>query len=121
MKITVSNTTIDYVSIGNNIRLARKAKGLTQDGLAELVDLSTNHISHIEIGTTSLSLEALLRICEALDVTADYLLYNNLTKINPALLSAQIEHCFHDASARETKLMLAVATAAKDALRSNNL
>lgn len=64
----------DYASLGQRIRKARKEKGLTQEQLAELCDLSTAHIGHIERGTRALSIESLIVISEILNVSTDYLL-----------------------------------------------
>ncbi|HJC46444.1 MAG TPA: helix-turn-helix domain-containing protein [Candidatus Lachnoclostridium pullistercoris] len=61
--------------IGINIKKYRKAAGFTQEKLAELLDVSTVHMSHIECGHVSMSLEVLLRLCDCLSVTPNELLY----------------------------------------------
>lgn len=55
--------------IGNNIKRIRKLQNMTQPQLAKAVGLSTQHIAHVECGTTTLSLNALLNICDALSIT----------------------------------------------------
>ena len=60
--------------IGENIQKHRKELGLTQAELAEMVQISTVHMSHIETGTASLSLSTLLNLCVALKVTPNDLL-----------------------------------------------
>lgn len=107
---------IDYKRIGRNIREVRHMRGFTQDALAEKTDLSSNHISHVEIGSSPVSLPALLKICEALEVTADRFLYDTLTQPTPQMAVAVAE-CFEDATPQETNIMLAVARSAKQALR----
>ncbi len=67
---------MNYYAIGQRIRKHRKAQGLTQERLAEIVEVSPTHISHIETGVTKLSLPALVRIADALDVRVDALLYD---------------------------------------------
>lgn len=64
----------DYSALGERIRKARKEKNLTQEQLAEACDLSTAHIGHIERGTRALSIESLITISEALNISTDYLL-----------------------------------------------
>lgn len=64
----------DYAALGQRIRKARKDKHLTQEQLAEICDLSTAHIGHIERGTRALSIESLITISKALDISTDYLL-----------------------------------------------
>ena len=59
--------------MGNRIADARKRKKLTQEVLAEKLDLSVKHISAVERGKSSLSLPKLVELCEILDVSLDYL------------------------------------------------
>jgi transcriptional regulator with XRE-family HTH domain len=61
-------------AIGRRIKAAREKKQLTQEQLAELVDLSTMHISVIERGVKLPKLETLINIANVLDVSADVLL-----------------------------------------------
>lgn len=69
---------LDYVAIGKRIRTERKRKKITQEKLAELADLSSSHVSGIETANTQVSLRALVEIANALDVTPDILLCDNL-------------------------------------------
>lgn len=71
---------IKYEKLGNRIRLYRNEKGLTQEQLSEMVFLNVVHISNIENGKKHPSLEALVNIAAALDVTADQLLADSLPK-----------------------------------------
>ncbi len=65
---------INYIVLGQRIRLARESKNFTQEQLAELCDLSTSHIGLVERAARIPSLEALYKIACALDVSMDYLL-----------------------------------------------
>ena len=67
---------MDYYAIGQRIRKYRKAKGLSQEQLSEIVDISTTHMSHIETGNTKLSLQVFADLAEALQVSVDSLLYD---------------------------------------------
>lgn len=69
----------NYIAMGRRIKKARKAKNLTQEQLAEMCDLSTAHIGHVERGTRALSLETLVKISLVLDVSTDYLLMDVVT------------------------------------------
>lgn len=66
-----------YYEIGQRIRHYRKACGLSQEALAEIVGISATHMSHIETGNTKLSLPVLVNIAEALKVQTDALLYDS--------------------------------------------
>lgn len=61
-------------NIGQNLRILRRQRGLTQAQIAEKADVSTDHISHVEIGTSALSLPLLLDLCKKLEVTPNDIL-----------------------------------------------
>lgn len=65
---------MDYYKIGQRIRKIRKAHGLSQEELAERINISTTHMSHIETGNTKLSLPVLVDIADTLEVRTDDLL-----------------------------------------------
>lgn len=69
---------IDYTAMGGRIRSARQAAGLSQSELAEQCALSVSFLGHIERGSRKMSLETLVSICEALNLSADYLLQDEL-------------------------------------------
>ena len=60
--------------IGRRIKLAREAKKLTQEQLAEMVDLSPMHVSVLERGQKPPKLETLIKLANILDVSGDFLL-----------------------------------------------
>ena len=66
----------NYIKLGLNIAYYRKLKGFTQLQLAELINISRTHMSNIEAPNvpTSVSLETLFYIADALDIPVHYLL-----------------------------------------------
>jgi transcriptional regulator with XRE-family HTH domain len=54
--------------VGQNIRLFRRAKGITQEVLAEMVDVSGSYIGYLERGKKSPSLDLLVKIADVLSV-----------------------------------------------------
>lgn len=56
--------------------------GFKQNMLAERLDLSNNYLSSIERGKEKPSLEVIVNICNALQVTPDYLLMGNMYSNN---------------------------------------
>lgn len=58
----------------NNIKNARKAKGFTQIELAKIVGVTQGNLSAWETGRWEPEIDALKKLCEALDCSADYLL-----------------------------------------------
>jgi transcriptional regulator with XRE-family HTH domain len=65
---------IDYKALGERIAKRRKVLNMTQDDVAEATGLSNNHISNIENSHSIPSIDTLVRICEAIDTTPNYLL-----------------------------------------------
>lgn len=59
---------------GNRVKESRLAGGWTQHQLAELSGLQESWISHFEVGRRRPSVGNLLKLCDALDVSADFLL-----------------------------------------------
>jgi transcriptional regulator with XRE-family HTH domain len=59
---------------GRRLRELRKARGLTQEALAESADLSGNYISDLELGLKVPSLTILVRLSQALGIAAPELL-----------------------------------------------
>lgn len=54
--------------LGARIKELRKVKNMTQERLAEMVDVDPRYISFIEVGRNSPSLETMESIARALDV-----------------------------------------------------
>jgi len=57
------------VSIGDNIRMARKQKGITQKVLGEMIGISNTYLSDIEIGRTNPSIKTLKKIARGLEIS----------------------------------------------------
>lgn len=71
---------MDLKAVGQSIKEAREAKGLTQEDLAAIVDLSPTHVSVIERGLKVAKLDTFVAIANALDVSADSLLIDVVTQ-----------------------------------------
>jgi transcriptional regulator with XRE-family HTH domain len=59
--------------IGDELRKARTADGLSQEELAFRADVSRNYVSMVELNQNSPTLETLIRICQALGIRAAFL------------------------------------------------
>ena len=81
------------VRIGNQIRIAREAAGLTQDRFAELVSLATKNVSDIARGVVGVSIGSLIRICQTLSISSESILFGE-----------EIENDVHGISDRLSKL-----------------
>jgi len=74
---------MDKVQIGEKIREARLAGKLTQEELAEKVDICVTYLSDIERGKKFPSFALFVKFAEALDVSADYLLRGEINSAKP--------------------------------------
>lgn len=68
------------VQIGKRVKQAREAAGLTQERLAELVDVTAQYLSGVERGAVGLSVPILIRLCSVLSVSSDFILMGGLER-----------------------------------------
>ena len=57
--------------IGKRIQEFRKKKGMTQEELSEVIDISPHYLSALERGIYNIKLETLVKILNTLDLSAD--------------------------------------------------
>lgn len=57
------------------IRKAREDAGYTREKFAELLDVSVSYMAEVERGRTGVSVKMLIRICDVLGLSADYVLF----------------------------------------------
>ena len=65
---------MDYIALGKNVKKFRLMRNMRQKDLAELCDSSDSYIGHIENARGIPSLEMVVKIANALEVTVDQLL-----------------------------------------------
>ena len=111
---------MDYKLLGQRIRIARQAAGLSQEQLAELVGLTSQHISHTEVASTQISLPALVKIANALNTSVDKLLYDSIHDSKSQLLE-DVQTVFADCDSDEVYVMLEAANAIKKSIRIRKL
>lgn len=99
---------IDYKEIGSNIKVCRIRKNLKQAQLAEIVGVSSQHISHIECGRTTVSLPLLISIAQALSVDL-YALLDGIVESRPKTsFGIEFENILKDATPDQLSLCLSV-------------
>ena len=69
---------MDYELLGANIRKYRVNLGMKQEELAEKVECSSTHIGMVENANSKPSLEMVVKIANALQVTPDQLLLDSV-------------------------------------------
>lgn len=65
----MTNEVTKLILLGKNIKQARKQKNFSQNKLAELLDISREHLAKIETAKRALSLGLLFKICEVLKIS----------------------------------------------------
>lgn len=69
---------MDLVAIGKRIKAERKKNGLTQEALAERLDVSAHYIYELERGMKAMSVPVLMQIAQTLHVSTDSLLFGDV-------------------------------------------
>lgn len=78
---------MDMIAIGNKIKVAREQTHLTQEELAEIVDISPTHMSVIEPGVKTPKLDAFVRIANALNLSFDALLQDVVVPVTDSIMA----------------------------------
>ena len=107
---------LDYKAIGKRIKIARIKADLTQERLAELIELSPTHLSNIETGTTRVSLNTIITIANVLSVTSDDLLCDNIIMAK-AQFEKDIAVLLEDCDEYEIRIIKDMVASLKDTLR----
>jgi transcriptional regulator with XRE-family HTH domain len=69
---------VDTKKLGQRLKGVRISRNLTQTQLAEAIGVTNNYVSNIERDHSIPSLETLVKICNILDITPDYVLVDSL-------------------------------------------
>lgn len=109
---------MNYYDIGQRIRKYRKAYNLSQEQLADSVQISATHMSHIETGNTKLSLAVLVKIADALSVQTDALIYDK-PKVNRTAMTDEISDILSSCNPEELKIITDVIKSLKVSLEKH--
>lgn len=96
---------MDYMQLGSRLRQERLKHNLTQERLAEKIDVSHAYIGQIERGERSLTLETLIKLANQLEVTADELLHESI-KMNEGHFIHKITQLLQDRPIHEQQMAL---------------
>lgn len=109
---------IDYKAIGKRIKIARIKLDMTQEELANIIGVTTVHVCNIENGNTKLSLPVFIHIANALSVSGDDLLCDNILHSKQAY-EREIVDMTKDCDDYEIRIMAYLLKATKMALRED--
>ena len=99
---------LDYKVIGDRIRKARIDGNLTQENLAEKLDVSVAFVSRIECGTTQVNLTRLSEICSILNIDEGQIL-NGVSTDSKNYLSDEFNELMKSCPKETQKLIYDVA------------
>ena len=109
---------MDYHKLGLRIKEMRKRKKMSQQELSYEIECSIPHISHVENGSTKLSVDFLVKTANALNVTTDQLLCDSLQGANE-IFQGEIMEELKDCSHTEVKIIRQLVKDVKNNLREN--
>ena len=109
---------LDYKAIGKRIKIARIKADMTQEMLAEKIELSPTHLSNIETGTTRVSLTTIVSIANGLGITVDDILCDNVIKAR-VQIENDIAEILNDCDEYEIRMIKDMAVALKETLRKD--
>lgn len=111
---------LNYTIIGTRIREFRKMRQLSQSTLSELADLSPGYISYIENGSKIPSLDTIVQIANALEITPDILLESELV-IKEKTIAAEYAEILDSCTMLEKQIVLESSRDLVEILKRNKV
>lgn len=111
---------VNYDLIGARIKEHRQRRNLTQEMLAELIEMSPGYISLIETGKKKASLETLLAICRVLSITLNELLTGNQIPLDTDY-NLEIAELMSGCNEHERRIAYEIMKTVREALRNNRI
>lgn len=103
--------TYDRLATGDRLRLKRTLLGWSQDEMAEKINRAAKYYADIERGNCGMSIETLLALSAALNMSTDYILFGDSDPVTSAIHTTEtaaimdlLDHC----TARNRKYALHV-------------
>lgn len=91
----------ERASIGHRLRIQRNLLGLTREEFAELANIGSGYYGQIEVGTSQMSIDTLIKVAKTSRLSTDYILFGE--QENPGD-TADIYTLLATCSARELQL-----------------
>ena len=95
---------LDYESIGKRIKGYRTQRNISQEELSERINAGPRYITKVENAVICPSLESLVYIANALNVSSDDLLHDNLT-VSTSMAGSEIHRLLLDCNLDEQKML----------------
>ncbi|MGG5404972.1 helix-turn-helix domain-containing protein [Clostridioides difficile] len=108
---------LDFKAIGQRIKIARIRKKLTQDTVSEIINITPSHMSNIETGKTSVSLQTLIAIANVLGVSIDELLCDTILD-SKVVFEKELSEVLNDCNEYEIRVLVDIVKASKESIRN---
>ena len=99
---------LDFNIIGQRLKKARIDKHLTQEQLAEKLDVSVAFLSRVERGNSHVNLKRLSELCNILGVSEGYIL-NGTSSASKVYLDSEFSNILRKCSPDKQKLIYNIA------------
>ena len=80
------------IEMGERIQQARQTAGLTQEQLAEAIDVTPQYLSDLERGAVGTSIPTLKSLCDTLLVSSDFILFGRSDPNDISLILERIRY-----------------------------
>lgn len=84
----------ERAAMGQRLRQRRNCLGLTREEFAELADIGAGYYGQIEVGTSQMSIDTLIKVARTSRLSMEYLLFGEERgEEDPAPLLALLDGC----------------------------
>lgn len=112
-------TTKTCTEIGKRIQKSRKLMGYSREKFAEMIGISVRFTADIELGKKGMSIDTLIKICEILSVSADYIIWGREERdSNPV---ADLTVCLDDNEMKHAEDLMRTFVKAVSEIKFKNL
>ena len=111
---------VDKRKMGKQIKMVRTSKRMTQEELAEMIDVSPTFLSLVETGAKALSLSKAIELADVLKVSMDVLFQDNRLQQEESDI-AEAAFLLQGCSSYEKEVIVDTIFALKSAMRESGL
>ena len=82
------------IEIGQRLRQRRQELGLTREKMSELADIGTGYYGQLEVGTSQMSIDTLIKLSRSMHLSMEYILFGESEGVgDPSAILDLLHHC----------------------------
>ena len=82
------------IEIGQRLRQRRQELGLTRDKMSELADIGSGYYGQLEVGTSQMSVDTLIKLSCSMHLPMEYILLGEgYEQGDPSAIVDMLQHC----------------------------